>query len=844
MTAANGGVAARRAVIRWAVRLFRREWRQQLLVLGLLTFAVGAAMVGATAAYNAVPSPAGDFGTATARLRIPRATPEQVATRVATARQNAGTIEVIAHESVPVPGSVDSLDVRAQDPHGPLGASMLALRTGRYPTATTEVAVTDKAATLLKVKVGSTLALEGGSRTVVGLVENPAKLDDEFVLASPQSLDPPQSVAILLRGTDAQVAGAAGLPRAGGPAFSGGGVISTTDRGVATTVAFRRGNDQKVAAALVLLVAVVVLLLVALVAAAGFVVLAQRRLRQLGMMAAVGASDRHLRLVVMANGLLVGAVAAVVGTVAALLGWLVLAPRLERAANHRIDLFNVPLWVLGAGMLLAVLTAAAAAWWPARAMARVPITQALSSRPPRPPLARRSALAAVVLLAAGFVCLSSAVDVNRDHVSVLLLIPGTLAIAFGVLFVTPLAIRGLAATARRWPVAARLALRDLARHQARSGAALAAISLGVGIAASVVIIATVAQHGATEGNLSDRQLFFRLGTSEPIVPERTPAAIASSRAAVDDVAAAIPGAHVIELDAAIAPNAPGMVANGDSPKASDEVNRPAASLARQVGSHTWRQVATLYVGTPELLRYLGLAGTTVSPDTEVLTSHGGTLVIVGVDREESRQAGPAKLAPAKIQPITTAAFTSSPNSLITPEAVRRNRLAAVPMGWLVASGRHITDADVTKARDAAAANGLTLEARRGQGGLATTRSGATAAGVLLALGILAMTVGLIRGEAAGDLRTLTATGATSNLRRALTATTAGALALIGAVLGIAGAYVALTASYLDRLSRLTSNVPIRQLSVTAVGLPLFAIAAGWLLAGREPPAVARQPLAE
>ena len=32
--AANGGVAARRAIIRWAWRMFRREWRQQILVRG------------------------------------------------------------------------------------------------------------------------------------------------------------------------------------------------------------------------------------------------------------------------------------------------------------------------------------------------------------------------------------------------------------------------------------------------------------------------------------------------------------------------------------------------------------------------------------------------------------------------------------------------------------------------------------------------------------------------------------------------------------------------------------------------------------------------------------------
>ena len=70
----------------------------------------------------------------------------------------------------------------------------------------------------------------------------------------------------------------------------------------------------------------------------------------------------------------------------------------------------------------------------------------------------------------------------------------------------------------------------------------------------------------------------------------------------------------------------------------------------------------------------------------------------------------------------------------------------------------------------------------------------TAAGALLALAILALTVGLIRGESAGDLRILAATGATSRIRRTLTATTAGALALLGALLGVAGAYVVLLAT--------------------------------------------------
>jgi putative ABC transport system permease protein len=60
----DGGWAARRAVVRWAWRLFRREWRQQLLILALITVAVAATVVGASVATN-TPQPANfGFGTA------------------------------------------------------------------------------------------------------------------------------------------------------------------------------------------------------------------------------------------------------------------------------------------------------------------------------------------------------------------------------------------------------------------------------------------------------------------------------------------------------------------------------------------------------------------------------------------------------------------------------------------------------------------------------------------------------------------------------------------------------------------------------------------------------------
>jgi putative ABC transport system permease protein len=63
---------------------------------------------------------------------------------------------------------------------------------------------------------------------------------------------------------------------------------------------------------------------------------------------------------------------------------------------------------------------------------------------------------------------------------------------------------------------------------------------------------------------------------------------------------------------------------------------------------------------------------------------------------------------------------------------------------------------------------------------------------------------LIRSEAAGDLRTLTAAGASGATRRTPNGASAGALALLGGMLGTATAYLALIAwhwhdiSYLNR----------------------------------------------
>ncbi len=143
------------------------------------------------------------------------------------------------------------------------------------------------------------------------------------------------------------------------------------------------------------------------------------------------------------------------------------------------------------------------------------------------------------------------------------------------------------------------------------------------------------------------------------------------------------------------------------------------------------------------------------------------------------------LANPKIQEVSALpSGTSAPNTVITEHAVRQFHLTTPTAGWLIQAPDSLTAGQINAAQHAAAAAGLTVETRDSIPTFAEILDVATVFGILLALGILAMSVGLLRSETASNLRTLTANGAGSTARRAISAATAGALALIGAVVGI------------------------------------------------------------
>ena len=154
-TPSGGGVPARRAVIRWAIRLLRREWRQQLLILALITVAVGATVVASAVAADTPAPIAGVLGTAQDSASI-SGTPARINAEINDLESRYGRVDVIENETFSVPGSVVTYSLRAQNPAGPFGQPMLSLVSGHYPSGAGQVALTSGVASELHLAVGDT----------------------------------------------------------------------------------------------------------------------------------------------------------------------------------------------------------------------------------------------------------------------------------------------------------------------------------------------------------------------------------------------------------------------------------------------------------------------------------------------------------------------------------------------------------------------------------------------------------------------------------------------------------------------------------------------------------------
>jgi putative ABC transport system permease protein len=790
--------AATRAVAHWAWRMFRRDWRGQSLVLVLLTVAVAVSSYGASLGHTLAPSDRASFGSATGRIRFTTNDPALAASTVSAAHRTFGTVEEINDRLIPIPGSVRQLDLRTQDPHGAFGASILRLRAGRYPANSAGIALTPAISQFLAAPVGASVKLGGVTRQVVGLVENPAQLDDAFGLVTTPPASQQVRYTLLVKASSGQLA-----------AFR---ATITVPGGVTVETPTYYSRDLGV-----LLVAALGMILVAVLALTAFLVLAQRRVRQLGMLAAIGATRRQVRNVTVIHGLILGGIAAVVGTAVAGTGWALTSSLIAQASRRRVSWSSVPLWLIATPGVMGVVASALAAWWPARTMARVPIVRALSNRPLDTPQGRRSATAAGAAFAVGVLCLRFAHQRNA-----LLMITGLAAMIGSVLLTTPLAIRALTARSGRLPATGRLAWRELGRNQSRSAAALATVTIAVGISVSAVVITAANAHPATAGNLAKRQILIPVtDTRDPaLVPPRTLGQTNALDKAATRVAAALPSADLIPLSLAVDPTAP------PSAEAEATGDLDAAQVVRQQGRQL--QSYPLYIASPQVLASLSVDARQLDQHSFFAINPSGTWSLLYSQRESVP-------APA---PLHTHSYTSLPQVLVSPAVVRARHWRAVRAGWLLQSPTPLTAQQQQAARSRAAEFGLAIETRDPQTYLGRLRLLFTIGGIAITLAVIAIALVLLRIQTTRDQQILTAVGAPRRARRAIAATTATALATLGTILGITGAYATLILAYSDTLNRL-GNIPWPALTTIALGIPVLALITTWLTTSRQPPSINR-----
>ena len=841
---AGSGIVARRAAIRWGWRLFRREWRQQLLVLGLLTVAVAATIWGSSVATNSqIPPSYPKFGTGAAQVTLAGSDP-RLAADIAAIAGRWGPADLIEKQNI-MTGTRQSVQLRAESPHGHYNAPLLGLVSGTYPAGPGQVALTSQVATRYGAHAGGTWHAAGTTWQVTGIVQDPSSLADQFALLAPGQIRHPSQVIMLL-----------------GPAAAQELLSDQTVPGVpAATVSVPTQQVSGVSpAVLILVVEVLGLAFIGLVSVASFSVMAQRRLRALGMLSAIGATERNLRLVMITGGLALGVAAALAGTVLGLAAWIAYAPTVQRDTGHAVDAAHLPWWAVAIGIVLAIATSALAARRPAKTMAAVPVVAALSGRPAPPKAVHRSALPGVIVLAAGLACLASAGGLNGvaggdgpdgggggGNGHALFLLAGLVITITGICLLAPLAISVLTAGASpRLPVAIRIALRDLVRYRARSGAALAATTFAVFLAMGICVIASIKFDNPLNWigpDLSGNQVYIpsQLSPDGPgSMAQPTGAQLATLTRRVNTLAASL---HASALPL-------------ESPSTLYQVGPLVHGPQNFTG--------TVYVATAQLLAMYGIKASQIAPGTDILTMRPGLAGLPhmemlwdsgfvsdgsGPPHDPGSAGGPpctlsnhCLASPAIATVSSLPNGTSAPNTVVTEYAVSKYHMQTPLQGWLIQAPAPLTAAQLSTVRQFGNADEVQVQTATYNPSLADFTRGATALGIVIALSVLAMSVGLIRSETAPDLRTLTATGASGMTRRTITAATAGALGLLGAILGMAGAVVAGMAWTHSGMTATAGGVPPSDILILLIGLPLVAAIGGWLFAGREPPAVARQPL--
>ncbi|MGH8946486.1 MAG: FtsX-like permease family protein [Acidimicrobiia bacterium] len=505
-------------------------------------------------------------------------------------------------------------------------------------------------------------------------------------------------------------------------------------------------------------VSALLLLEVAFIAGAAFAAGTRRRLREIGLLGANGASDKHIRLTVLGEGLGVGGLGALAGIALGVTVLVAARPLVQRFVSRLLVGVGVtPLDLLGPAVM-AIGAAALAAWIPSRTASRVPTTTALQGRMPAFPPRRW-----VVPIGFGLAGIGAALMVvalaSRSGLATAMAIAGAgMAIGGTALLAGPI-LAFFSKGADSVPATPRLVLRDSGRHRTRSAVAVAATLVILLIpVVSIAFQATETTRQRVNGLFDAERHLTLMG----VAPEEGMVGGARniSQADIDRVAALVPEERVALFE--IIADIP-LLIGSEVPIADGDVPGIAPGEGEGFG--------VVAVANAELIATLG------HPDLAKGLAQDG-MVVLGVESEPIQvEIGGERRTVSQV-PMPVVGF-AMPRTLVTEDVAAGLEGPRFPQALFVLS-RPMT----TTEREALFTGELDIVGGWSDFSVADLYPLMLGGTLLVVLIVIALVTAVSAAEVDQDLGIVVAVGAPGSIRRRFLGEMAGYQTLVAAVLAI------------------------------------------------------------
>jgi putative ABC transport system permease protein len=579
-------------------------------------------------------------------------------------------------------------------------------------------------------------------------------------------------------------------------------------------------NDRRFATGISFAVVVFGLFGAGLVAAAAFVVGIRRRLRNLGVLGALGAESRHIAISVVFEGAALGLIGAGAGVLLGLAVAHAIHGYLDELAGRVVGSVEIPLGVAVTSVVLGAATAALAAYLPARLVALMPAVDALAGRTPARS-SRNLARWAGVFVGVGGLALAAGTVADLGLVAT----TGALAIVVGVLLATPLLVAALGGIGNALPGTLRLAVRQTAQYGRQTSAAVAAAAVALMVPVALATL-TSSEEAFERRNpkLGDDQLLM----GDSLEGARSPVI----EAALQDLRDEFTGAVIAPLSPAVSRSKDHSTATvtGGVKTTSDGIE--------------YQEAAIMHVGGPDLLRAIGAEeGINHLEEGRVIAVGRGSsddgLVQLQLPPDERGREGTRDLSAVEI-PAPVYFNEMMPHYIVSPELARTHGLVPEsPRVYLIRVQGGVTNDDVEGARERVARYpGLYIQSAQDfYTDASPTRMAALGASTVLALAVIAIAVALVGAESRRDQAILVAVGASPGTRRLMLGMNGFLLAGLAGLLALPAGFVPVAVFQVARQVGIPIVVPWGTFGFVAMVAPMVAGMAGALFS-RQPRALA------